>query len=55
MGALVGVVLDERGAEAFFALSVDARSHGLEVLDGGEDGELLGDGEERSGFCQSDG
>ena len=40
---------DEGRAEEFFALGVDARGDGFEVFDGGEDGELLRDGEDRCG------
>lgn len=44
------MVLDERGSEAFLALGVYARGDGLQVLDGGEDGELLRYGKDRSGL-----
>ncbi len=39
----------ERGAEAFFALGVDAGGNGLEVFDCFEEGEGLGHGERVSG------
>lgn len=47
----VGAIVDEGGVKTFFALGVDARSDGFQVLNCRENGGLLRKGEEGSWFC----